>query len=336
MQIRLDYLQNPPLDTTINSLIMPEFNYDSIAYKEENIKIENTRASLKNKFNKSYALPFNFSCGGFLELFSNFKKIYYTPSLHYEIRRAIEIISTFIPTIKLDSPVETTFLQADINLRGDIAKDDVLMIMPLINEDIFSFNKIPEIRNATFAIDVSYALALGIEIDYTLADILLINSAPLGILSGNGAIISSNIFTSIINKKGVTEAIYKAIDNRILKKKKRKINVNLELFDKLKELLGKEIDLFANDFAPNTLPLRFYHINTRYLIEHLYLDDIFIQSSQDCYLGFIKPSHTLISLGFSPLQSRELCAITFDDLDDIDLVANKLANGYKMIRLMEF
>lgn len=336
MQIRLDYLQNPPLDSTLNELLMPDFNFSSIANKDDSLKIDKNRERLAKRFGKSYAMPFNFSVGGFLELFANFKKIYYAPSLHYEIRKALEIISKFIPTIKLDLPLDSSFLRADIDLRGDLPKDDILMIMPLINEDIFSINKIPDIRNATFAIDISYSLALGIEIDYSLANILLFNGLSLGMLSGSGAIISSIPYTQALYKKGVSEAINKAIDSRILKSKKNNSNANLILFDKLKEILGKDINLFCNDFAPNTLPLRFSHINTRYLIEHLYLEDIFISSSQECYLGFIKPSHTLLSLGFSPMQARELCAITFESLEDVDFIADRLANSYKMIRLMEF
>lgn len=337
MQIRLDYLQNPPLDSTLNALLMPEFNFSSIANKDNDSKIISNRDKLAKKFGKSCALPFNFSCGGFLELFTNFKKIYYAPSLHYEIRKAIEIISRFIPTFKIDFPLDINFLKVDISLRNDLAKDEVLVIMPLINEDIFSINKIPDIRNATFALDISYSLALGMDdIHYSFADILLINAAPLGLVSGIGAIISSNPYTQTLYRNGVSEAILKAIDNRIIKMRRIDIKSNLNLFDKLKEILGKDINLFCNDFAPNTLPLRFNHINTRNLIEHLYLEDIFVSSSQECYLGFIKPSHTLLSLGFSPMQSRELCAITFDSLDDIDFVAKKLIDSYKMIRLMEF
>lgn len=337
MQIRLDYLQNPPLDSALNALLMPGYNFSSIANKDDDLKIVSNRDKLAKKFGKTCALPFNFSCGGFLELFANFKKIYYAPSLHYEIRKAVEIISKFIPTFKLDLPLDTNFLKADIDLRGDLSKDEVLMIMPLINEDIFSINKIPDIRNATFALDISYSLALGMDdIDYSLANILLINAASLGLVSGNGAIISSTPYTQTLHKNGVSEAILRAIDNRNIKMRKSNVNTNLNLFDKLKEILGKDINLFCNDFAPNTLPLRFSYINTRHLIEHLYLEDIFVSSSQECYLGFIKPSHTLLSLGFSPMQSRELCTITFDSLNDIDFIAKKLADSYKMIRLMEF
>lgn len=335
-EIRLDYLQNPPLNRNFSSLFMPSYNFSSIASKERNNQMEGFRNKLKNKFDKLNALPFNFSSGGFVELFSKFSKIYYTTSLHYEIRVALDSISKFVETIKIPlQSLENGMLEADIGIRSDLLKDDILMIVPLINEDIFSINKIPEIRNATLALDISYAVALGLEIDNSLADIFLINSTPLGLLEHKGVILSNKPYTSMIYKNGVSEAFYHVIESRILERKSMQNNVNLMLFDKLKSMLGKDIALFVNDFAPNTLPLRFKHINTRHLIEHLYLDNIYIQSSQDCYLGFIKPSYTLTSLGFGMLTSRELCAITFNLLEDLDFIASKLAQSYQMIRLME-
>lgn len=43
------------------------------------------------------------------------------------------------------------------------------MIVTLINEGIFSLNQIPDIRNATLALDIGYALALGLEKSITLS-----------------------------------------------------------------------------------------------------------------------------------------------------------------------
>lgn len=326
MEIRLDYLQNPPLDKALTELINPNFTFSSIADKEHFERVESARNALKKHFGKQYALPFSFTSSGFVELFLQFKKIYFPPTLHYEIRRALEIVRPFVALQEITDLTK--------NLDSTTNKDSTLFIAPLINEDIFSVNQIPEIRNATLALDISYALALGLEIERDKANILLVNATPLGLPRDFGLIIADKIYTSTIHKNGVSEAFLGAINER--RAKKFSVDLSYGLFEKLKSLFGKDIDLFTRDFAPQTLPLRLRHINTRYLIEHLYLDNIFIQASQDCALGFIKPSYTLLSLGFSPKQARELCAVSFEVLENADLVAQKIFESYKMIRLMEF
>lgn len=326
MEIRLDYLQNPPLDKALTELINPNFTFSSIADKEHFERVESARNALKKHFGKQYALPFSFTSSGFVELFLQFKKIYFLPTLHYEIRRALEIVRPFVALQEITDLTK--------NLDFTTNKDSTLFIAPLINEDIFSVNQIPEIRNATLALDISYALALGLEIERDKANILLVNATPLGLPRDFGLIIADKIYTSTIHKNGVSEAFLGAINER--RAKKFSVDLSYGLFEKLKSLFGKDIDLFTRDFAPQTLPLRLRHINTRYLIEHLYLDNIFIQVSQDCALGFIKPSYTLLSLGFSPKQARELCAVSFEVLENADLVAQKIFESYKMIRLMEF
>lgn len=326
MEIRLDYLQNPPLDKALTEIINPNFTFSSIADKEHFERVESARNALKKHFGKQYALPFSFTSSGFVELFLQFKKIYFLPTLHYEIRRALEIVRPFVALQEITDLTK--------NLDSMTNKDSTLFIAPLINEDIFSVNQIPEIRNATLALDISYALALGLEIERDKANILLVNATPLGLPRDFGLIIADKIYTSTIHKNGVSEAFLGAINER--RAKKFSVDLSYGLFEKLKSLFGKDIDLFTRDFAPHTLPLRLRHINTRYLIEHLYLDNIFIQASQDCTLGFIKPSYTLLSLGFSPKQARELCAVSFEVLENADLVAQKIFESYKMIRLMEF
>lgn len=326
MEIRLDYLQNPPLDKALTELINPNFTFSSIADKEHFERVESARNALKKHFGKQYALPFSFTSSGFVELFLQFKKIYFLPTLHYEIRRALEIVRPFVALQEITDLTK--------NLDSTTNKDSTLFIAPLINEDIFSVNQIPEICNATLALDISYALALGLEIERDKANILLVNATPLGLPRDFGLIIADKIYTSTIHRNGVSEAFLGAINER--RAKKFSVDLSYGLFEKLKSLFGKDIDLFTRDFAPQTLPLRLRHINTRYLIEHLYLDNIFIQASQDCALGFIKPSYTLLSLGFSPKQSRELCAVSFEVLENADLVAQKIFESYKMIRLMEF
>ena len=326
MEIRLDFLQNPPLNANLCALINAPHTFSSIADKEASTRIESARNAIAKQFGKKSALPFSFTSGGFVELFLQFKKIYFLPTLHYEIRHALEIVRPFTTQIALDS-------SAKITECAQNDKNTTLILAPLINEDIFSINQIPAIRNATLALDISYALALGLEVPQN-ADILLANALPLGLPRDFGLIISDEIRTSTIHKNGVSEAFLGAINER--RAKKFSVDSSLAFFDKLKSLFGKDIDLFARDFAPHTLPLRLRHINTRYLIEHLYLDSVFIQPAQDCALGFVKPSHTLLSLGFSPKQSRELCAVSFEVLENADLVAQKIFESYKMIRLMEF
>lgn len=337
-EIRLDYLPNPPLNTELSNLIIPNHAFYSIADKEATSRIENARATLKKRFGKKSALPFSFSASGFVELFLGFKTIYFLPTIHYEIRRALEIVRPRTEQIQLSAPAK--LLESDILLPDDRQKDEILMIAPLINEDIFSLNQIPEIRNATLMLDISYALALGLEEVYNIecqkAHIAVANATPLGLPSGFGLILSDKIHTSSVYRNGVSEAFLSAIDERRLQFKRVDKNLNLKFFETLKAHFNKHIDLFSRDFVPHTLPLRFRHINTRYLIEHLYLENIFAQPAQDCALGFVKPSHTLLAQGFSPVQARELCAVSFESLDDMELLAQKLFESYRMIRLMEF
>ena len=96
MEIRLDYLQNPPLDKALTELINPNFTFSSIADKEHFERVESARNALKKHFGKQYAMPFSFTSSGFVELFLQFKKIYFLPTLHYEIRRALEIVRPFV------------------------------------------------------------------------------------------------------------------------------------------------------------------------------------------------------------------------------------------------
>ncbi len=331
-EIRLDYLQNPPLNLELSNLFLPNYHFDSIADKNNASFMDMKRDSIKAFFKKDFALPFSFTAGGFAEVFLQFKKIYFLPTLHYEIRRALQVVSPFVEVIKLDST--QAFLECD-NTLDSAKKDEILMILPLVNEDIFNLNAITKIRNATTCLDISYALALGLEIVQE-ADIFVINAMSLGLPRDFGLIISHKSYTSNIYKKGVSEAIFMAITERKNAFKNANKDENLHFFEALKSHFGKDISLFCDDFMPHTLPLRLRYINTRYLIEHLYLDNIFIHASQDCSLGFIKPSHTLLSMGFSPLVARELCAVSFYKIYDINLVAEKIFESYKMIRLMEF
>lgn len=337
-EIRLDYLQNPSLNTELSQLIIPNHAFYSIADKEAINRMNDARTMLKKRFSKRSALPFSFSVSGFVELFLGFKKIYFLPTLHYEIRRALEIVRPFSKQIQLDSSAK--LLESDILLPNDKQKDEILMIAPLINEDIFSLNQIPEIRNATLALDISYALALGLEEVYNIecqkAHIAFANAVPLGLPSGFGLILSDKIHTSSMYRNGVSEAFLSVIDERRFQFKRVDKNMNLKFFEMLKSHFGKHIDLFSRDFVPHTLPLRFRHINTRYLIEHLYLENIFAHPAQECALGFIKPSHTLLSQGFSSVQARELCTISFKTLENMEFLAQKLFESYRMIRLMEF
>ena len=332
-EIHLDYLQNPPL-SDFAQCMLPQYAFNSIANKNDST--ESHRNALQAHFGKASALPFNFSAGGFAEIFLQFKSIYFPPTLHYEIRRALDIVRPFVKQIAIDSTKKIS--ECDNALRTDIYKDETLIIAPLIDEDTFALNQIPEIRNATLALDISYALALGLEEVYNIAcqkaHIAVANATPLGLPRDFGLILSDKIYTSTIHKNGVSEAFLGAINER--RAKIANTTQNLSFFDALKSHFGKDIDLFSRDFAPHTLPLRFRHINTRYLIEHLYLENIFVQPAQDCALGFVKPSHTLLSQGFSPLQARELCAVSFETLENVDALAQKLFESYKMIRLMEF
>lgn len=209
----------------------------------------------------------------------------------------------------------------------------------MLNEDIFSINDFNNIRDiigdTTFALDISYALALGLDIKYD-ANIYLINSASLALLNGVGLIASDKAYVSDIYRNNISKAIYFAIQKRSNSRFDFVSKDNDLLYSKLKEILGDDLMLFASNYPSNTLPLRFKFINTRNLIQHLYLDNIFIQSSQDCSLGVIQPSHTLLSLGFGMLKARELCTITFKELEEIDFLVDKISSSYKMIRLMEF
>ncbi len=320
-EIHLDFLQNPSINKEAIKHIIPNFNFNSIAIKES--KDEYFREKLRQKFQKKYALPFNFSSSGFIEFFLNFKEIYYTASLHYEIRQAIFLLKDVIKSYII--PLQ----DLDIDKIDKSSNSDTLIILPVINEDIFSINIINEINNATLALDISYSLRLNMELPKS--HIYFINGVTFGLINGIGLIISDKQYTSNLYKKGISEAFYTALEYKVATD-----STNAIIYKKLKEELGDDVDLFAKKYANNTLPLRLKHINTRNLIQNLYLDDIYIQSSQECYLGFIKPSFTLMSLGFGEVKSRELCAITFDKIDDIDIVVSKIAESYKMIRLMDF
>ena len=335
-EIRLDFLQNPKIDYELLQSLSCDYNLHSIANNDLLDRIMSFRSKLANMFFKSLSLPFSFNCAGFLELFLNFKNIYVFDSCNYEIRKASSIASNFINvySIKLDS----------INIENNSNLDSTLVIAPYMHEDIFSFNDILNLKsimkitlpNSLLALDISYALALGLDICKDLADIYLMNGVPLSLIRGMGIIISNKEYTSPLYQNAVSEAFYHAITKRRNIKNNFNNKTNIEIFNKLRQDLGDDIDLFASNFAPNTLPLRFKSINTRNLIQHLYLDDIYIQSSQNCHLRLGQPSHTLLSLGFNPSQARELCALSFIEIKDIDFVVDKIIQTYKIIKLMDF
>lgn len=336
-EIRLDYLQNPKLDIDLINILCGEYNFNSIASNKENMRIESFREKLRLKFNKKHVMPFSFNLGGFLELFMHFNKIYFLPSLHYEIRQALEIVSSFKTIIKI--PIDDIYGNLENEFKNCNNHSKTLIIAPLLNEDIFSINDFSNIRNiindAIFALDISYSLSLGLDIIDD-ADIYLVNSAPLALLNGVGLVASNNLYIKDIYRNNISEAIYLAIEKRLDSRLDSTNKDNCLLYSGLKEVLGDDLMLFADNYPPNVLPLRFRYINTRNLIQHLYLDNIFIQSSQDCSLGIIQPSYTLLSMGFSMLTARELCTITFKEIKNIDFLIDKFVNSYKMIRLMEF
>ena len=321
-EIRLDFLQNPKIDYELCKL--GDYNFPSIASNID--EIMSFRFKLANMFSKSFALPFNFNCTGFLELFLNFENIYFFNSSHYEIRKAALKASNFINVSPLKIDSFSDFKPAS----------KTLVIAPFINEDIFSFNL--DLKNAfpdaTLALDISYALALGLEIPP--AHIYLINGAPLSLIHGMGIIISNEEYSSPIYKLGVGKAFYYAIRKRKEIKNLFNHKTNMEIFNKLQKSLGDDVSLFASNFAPNTLPLRFKSINTRNLIQHLYLDNVYIQSSQDCYLRLGEPSYTLLSMGFTPSLARELCALSFKEILNLDSLVEKIIQSYKIIKLMDF
>lgn len=337
-EIRLDYLQNPKLDLELINMLCGEYNFNSIASNEEITHIESFREKLRIKFNKKHVMPFSFNTGGFLELFMHFDTIYFLPSIHYEVRKALELVSESKIIIKI--PIDDIYGNLEDKFKNHKNKPNkTLVIAPLLNEDIFSINDFNNIRDiigdTTFALDISYALALGLDIKYD-ANIYLINSASLALLNGVGLIASDKAYVSDIYRNNISKAIYFAIQKRSNSRFDFVSKDNDLLYSKLKEILGDDLMLFASNYPSNTLPLRFKFINTRNLIQHLYLDNIFIQSSQDCSLGVIQPSHTLLSLGFGMLKARELCTITFKELEEIDFLVDKISSSYKMIRLMEF
>ena len=77
---------------------------------------------LKKRFGKRSALPFSFTASGFVELFLGFKKIYFLPTIHYEIRRALEIVRPWTTQIQLSTPAK--LLESDILLPSDKQKWD--------------------------------------------------------------------------------------------------------------------------------------------------------------------------------------------------------------------
>lgn len=325
MLIRLDFLQNPPLDSTLNALLLKDFNFNSIALKNEASDF-----GLKARFNKNEIALFSFSIGGFIELFLHFKRIYFAPSLHFSARAALDSLNNIIEIHELNlGDLKKNLLDLDSSLNPHL-RDETLIILPSINEDIFSQNEIPKISNATLALDISYECRLG-EFSDIGADILLLNSAVFGLINNLGLIIANKKYTKISIQNGLLEAFSKALDKKI-----KLDSSNKKLFSILKNELGKNIDVFCQNYAPNTLPLRFRHINTRFLIEHLYLEDIFISPNYECQIGLYKPSNVLKSLGFGEMAARELCAISFERLENVDFVAEKLINAYKIILLMEF
>lgn len=220
-------------------------------------------------------------------------------------------------------------------------------LLPYINQDLLTCNPIATIKEqalaqnpqSLFIIDVSYALARGERLDFTIDSqtMFLCDGESLGFLRGSGVFLGFEKHISLFPPTRYINGFYASLLQEILRLQNipQKEDKKEAFFHALQLILLDDVDLFAplTSSFRNTLPLRLKGIKARNLLQSLFLEKIFAINGQDCLFGFQSPSFVLQAMGYTELISRELLSLSFEDFDAS--VVQKLALHYQNIKKLE-
>lgn len=346
--MRLDFLQNYPLNPKANTILMNSAYPNISALNPSEIAdFKQKSVEFANIFGGNMAFHFGFGCSDWLALFSQIQnKIAYATSNHQQAYTALKLLKNepfkLTPNLK-SGKIEMNVIDEAIN------KNCSCFVIPFVNQDILTLNNIIAIKEKLqkkledfiLIIDISYAQSSQIPIPDILdtRTIFLLNSESIGLLRGNGIIIGKdfitpNIFPQNLANIKLFDAAIEAIKNPTIELSNI-MDKKIIFYNKLKDILKDNLSLFAplENTLPNALPLRFHSIKARVFLQSLLIAKIYAINGQECLFGLSRPSFVLQEMGYSQTQSRELISISYINLEDKDLnpLIKTLADTYKQI-----
>ncbi|PAF51950.1 hypothetical protein [Helicobacter sp. 13S00477-4] len=350
--MRLNFLQNHPLNTNSNQILISS-KYPNISPidPKESTQLQKDSKNFAEKFGGDKAHSFGFLCGDWLEFFL---KLYPSYKIAYAIGNHQQSYQAFKMLNFKAIPIAPDKKNAQIQIKSvtkAIQNQCDCFIIPFINEDILTFNPIEKIKEELskslkkflLIIDVSAALSLNITLPKILdaQTLFLINGESLGILRGNGAIITKDfkqpqiLPQSLLNPK-LFEAFLNAMHSPIQKQE----NTKNKFYQYLQIELKNHINLFSplKNTPPNCLALRFSSIKVRNLLQSLLLQKIHAINGAQCLYGLSMPSFVLQEMGYSEMDSRELLSISYNTTikdDTLIKLSKAISYSYKQIRQLE-
>lgn len=353
--MRLDFLQNYPLDKQANQILISSSvpNASPIDPKDY-AQINQQAQNIAKIFDANFIAPFNCLYSDWFVLFQTaleHYKIAYAISSHQQSYQAFKHFSHKI--FKLIPNIQKGIIDLE-TIKKAIDKKYTCFILPFVNEDILTINDISNIsslleekigkksRRYLLIVDISYALSARLEIPKILNSntLFLLNGESIGVLRGNGILIGKNFSHSlsippiIVNPK-LYDALFFAIKNlNSLPKKEDTKNI---IYEHLKSILGENLSLFAplTNTLANALPLRFHSIKARNFLQALLIQKIYAINGQECLYGQNSPSFVLQEMGYSQLESRQLISMSYRDLPIPATLSKLLSDTYMQLRSLE-
>lgn len=353
--MRLDFLQNYPLNKQANEILisLPLPNASPIDPKDY-AQIHQKAQNVANIFDGNFIAPFNFLYSDWFVLFQalleNYK-IAYAISNHQQSYQAFKRLSNAI--FKLIPDVQNGKINLE-TIEKAIDEKCTCFILPFVNEDILTINDISSIstllekkigkesRSYLLIVDISYALSGRLKIPkiFNPNTLFLLNGENIGVIRGNGIIIGKDFSQPfslppvLINPK-LYDAMFYAIKS--LKPLSRKKDTKENIYEHLKTILGKDISIFAplENTLTNALPLRFYSIKARNLLQALLIQKIYAINGQECLYGQNNPSFVLQEMGYSQLESRQLISMSYSSLPEPITLVKILSDTYTRLRVLE-
>lgn len=347
--MRLDFLQNHPLNKEINDVLI-NLNYPNpspINPKDYEL-INQDRIKLADYFNTNMIFNFNNLASSWCEFLlklSRYYKIAYSISNHQQSYQAQKILTTkpfYLIPDKNSGIIEKQSLEIALDLGANC------FIIPFVNQDILTLNKIEEIKfflkqslkDFLLICDISYFINFS-KLNNDLLDkntIFILDGSSIGLIQGYGVMITKDfekqdIFSNDLKNPKLFEAILKALKTIKIPKN----NTQNEFYNILKEFFKEDLNTFApleNTFF-NSLPLCFKGIKARHLLQALLIQKIHAINGQECLFGLAKPSFVLQEMGYSEARSRELLSISYHHIDDMEKTAKILTQTYKQIKALE-
>lgn len=335
--MRLDFLHNYPCNKKANEVFLKK-DYPNISIFMTD---EGEQEKICEIFGASFVSPMVFDFWSFLGFFGflSKKKIAYCIGNHQQITSsARQMQLQKIMLQKEDGMLDLNSLDLAIKNQCQI------FVIPTINQDIFSLNKIDQIfeylsqrlQDFLLIVDISLSVSLSqrpkIENEKI---VFLLNGESLGLVRNNGLLLSKQMLNIpfVLGQNSIYKAFLVALENQ------EKIEVfNKELvFCGLKDKLDKDVSLFVDtkNSAPNTLALRLSKIKARLILQDLFIQEFYGVNGQECLFGLFKPSFVLQEMGYAEDQARELLSISLKKLEDKDSLIQVLVSSYKQIRALE-